>query len=56
MESQKLSNLLTDLTAGVVLDLALILAVAAALILVVQKTLPWLANRLRGRRRHWLLA
>jgi small-conductance mechanosensitive channel len=56
MEPQKLSDLLTDLTAGVMLDLALVLAVATGLILVVQKTLPWLANRLRGRRRHWLLA
>ena len=56
MAPQSLSSLLTDLTAGVLLDLALILAVAAGLILVIQKSLPWLANRLRGRRRHWLLA
>jgi small-conductance mechanosensitive channel len=56
MEAQKLATALTNLTAGVMWDLVLVLAVAAALILFVQKTLPWLANRLRGRRRHWLLA
>ena len=56
MNTQNLANLLTDLSTGVLLDLALVLVVATGLILVVQKALPWLANRLRGRRRHWLLA
>jgi len=55
MELQNLPTLLNDLNAGVLLDLALILAVAAGMILIVQKSLPWLANRVRGRRRHWLL-
>ena len=56
MDSQKVANLLTGLNAGILLDLLLVLVVAAGLIVVVQKALPWLANRLRGRRRHWLLA
>ncbi|MCG6941248.1 MAG: mechanosensitive ion channel family protein [Thiohalocapsa sp.] len=56
MSKQDLSSLLKNINAGVLLDLGLILAVAVGLILVVQKTLPWLANRLRGRRRHFLLA
>jgi small-conductance mechanosensitive channel len=53
---QNLGSIFKHLGTGALLDLALILAAAAALILLLQKTLPWLANRLRGRRRHALLA
>jgi small-conductance mechanosensitive channel len=56
MQPSDLPDLLKDLNAGRLLDLGLVVAIATILILVVQKTLPWLANRLRGRRRHWLLA
>ena len=56
MEPSNLTDLLKDLSAGLLLDLGLVLVAAAGLILLVQKTLPWLANRLHGRRRHWLLA
>jgi small-conductance mechanosensitive channel len=51
-----IAKIFKHLDTGVLLDLALIAAAATALILLVQKTLPWLANRLRGRRRYWLLA
>ncbi|MBK1629511.1 mechanosensitive ion channel protein MscS [Thiohalocapsa halophila] len=53
---QNLSRLFADLDTGVLLDLGIILAVAAVLIVSTQKALPWLANRLRGRRRYLLLA
>lgn len=53
---QNLSRLFSDLDTGVLLDLGMIVAVAAVLILGTQKILPWLANRLRGRRRYLLLA
>jgi small conductance mechanosensitive channel len=56
MDPQNIANLLAGLNAGILLDLLLVLVAAVGLILVVQKALPWLANRLRGRRRHWLLA
>lgn len=56
MEPNKLADQISNLDAGLFIDIALVVAVAAALIVLVQKTVPWLANRLRGRRRQWLLA
>ena len=56
MDQSKLADRLRDLDLALVLDIALILALAIGLTLLVQRTLPWLANRLRGRRRHVLLA
>ena len=56
MDEQKISTLLRDLDRSALLELALILAAAAGLIFVLQKALPWLANRLRGKRRHVVLA
>jgi small-conductance mechanosensitive channel len=56
MGDQNLSNLLRDLDGGVALDVGVTLVAAFAGILVIQKTLPWLANRLSGRRRYLLLA
>jgi small-conductance mechanosensitive channel len=56
MNEQKISTLLRDLGAGALLEIALIVAGAAVLVIAVQKALPWLANRLRGKRRHFLLA
>jgi len=56
MDEQKISTLLRRLDAGDVLELALILAGAAALTFALQKALPWVANRLHGKRRHVALA
>jgi small conductance mechanosensitive channel len=56
MDQSQLASRLESLDVALLLDLALILALAIGLVLIVQRTLPWLANRLRGRRRHWLLA
>jgi small-conductance mechanosensitive channel len=56
MEPRDLPDLLKDLNAGLLPDLGLVVAIAVGLILLVQKTLPWVAYRLHGRRRHWLLA
>jgi len=56
VEQRNLADVLRNLNAELLLDLGSVVAIAAALILIVQKTLPWLANRLHGRRRHWLLA
>ena len=53
---ETLTNSFRSLGLGTLLELGLILAAAVALVLAVQKTLPWLANRVRGRRRYVLLA
>jgi small conductance mechanosensitive channel len=50
------TDVFRDLGTGVLWELGLILAAATLLIVLLQKSLPWLANRLRGRRRHLLLA
>lgn len=56
MDTEKLDALFRRLDTGALLDLLLILVGAVALILAIQKVLPWLANRLHGRSRHYLLA
>lgn len=55
-DDPRLARLFNELDRGDWLELALILAAAMVLIRVVQRTLPWIANRLHGRPRHYLLA
>jgi small conductance mechanosensitive channel len=50
------TDVFRTLGTGGLWELGLILAAATLLIVLLQKSLPWLANRLRGRRRHLLLA
>lgn len=56
MDDDKLAELFQRLDASVALDLVLILISAVALILTLQKALPWLASRLHGKSRHLVLA
>jgi small-conductance mechanosensitive channel len=56
MDTDRLTTVFQDLDGGALLELALILAGAVALIAATQLLLPWLANRLHGKRRHLLLA
>lgn len=56
MDTQNLSKVFKVLDAGVMLELLLIVGGAAVLILATQKTLPWVANRLHGQGRLFLLA
>jgi len=51
-----LTDSFRNLDLGTLLELGLILAAAVALVFLVQKSLPWLANGVRGRRRYVLLA
>ncbi|MBK5938079.1 mechanosensitive ion channel family protein [Halochromatium roseum] len=56
MDTETINALFRRLDTGALLELTLILVGAVALILLVQKALPWLANRLHGKSRHYLLA
>lgn len=56
MDTETINDLFRRLDTGVLLDLTLILLGTVALILLVQKALPWIANRLHGKSRHYLLA
>ncbi|MEA3642218.1 MAG: mechanosensitive ion channel [Lamprobacter sp.] len=56
MDNDKLAELFRQLDASLALDLALVVIGAIALIISLQKTLPWLANRLHGKSRHLVLA
>jgi small-conductance mechanosensitive channel len=56
MNSEQFNDLFRRLDTGALFDLALVLVGAIALIIAVQKTLPWFANRLHGKSRHVLLA
>jgi small-conductance mechanosensitive channel len=56
LEQDQLLTLFRNLDTGALLDLALILVAAVALVALVQTLLPWLAERLHRRRRHWVLA
>ncbi|MEA1051170.1 mechanosensitive ion channel [Lamprobacter modestohalophilus] len=56
MDTETINDLFRRLDTGALLDLTLILFGTVALILLVQKALPWLANRLHGKSRHYLLA
>ncbi len=56
MDIEKLDDLFRRLDTGTLLDLAVVLVGAGALVLAVQKALPWVANRLHGKARHYLLA
>jgi len=54
--SEKTAKIFNTLAQAVLVEIGLILAGAALLILSSQKILPWLANRLHGKRRLYLLA
>jgi small conductance mechanosensitive channel len=56
MENDKLVNIFNTLDAGMLLELFLIVAAATLLIIGAQRVLPWIANRLHGKRRLYLLA
>ncbi|MCF7978873.1 MAG: mechanosensitive ion channel family protein [Chromatiaceae bacterium] len=56
MDTETINDLFRRLDTGALLDLMLILLGTVALILLVQKALPWIANRLHGKSRHYLLA
>lgn len=56
MDDNKLAELFQQLDTSLALDLLLILIGAVALVVMLQKTLPWLANRLHGKSRHLVLA
>ncbi len=56
MDTDNIDDLFRRLDTDALLDLALVLIGAMALVLFVQKGLPWLANRLHGKPRHVLLA
>lgn len=55
-DTPDLARLFNSLDRGAWLELALIVAAAFLLIRAEQRLLPWLANRLHGRVRHYLLA
>lgn len=54
--SETIADLLKQLTPDVLLQIALILATAWLFILAIEKTLPWLADRIAGRHRPFLMA
>jgi len=56
MDTEKLSKVFKTLDSAVMLELILIVAGAALLILITQRALPWVANRLHGQVRLFLLA
>lgn len=56
MDTQKLSEIFKKLEGGVLWDLFLIVGGITLLIIIAQNVLPWVANRLHGRLRLFLLA
>lgn len=56
MDTENIADLFRRLDTGVLMDLVLILGGAIVLVVALQKILPWLANRLHGKKRHYLLA
>lgn len=55
-DTPELNRLFNTLDSAALLELGLIVGAALALIILSQRTLPWLANRLHGRLRHHVLA
>lgn len=55
-DTPNLARLFNTLDRGAVFELILIAATAFALAIAEQRALPWIANRLHGRYRHYLLA
>ncbi len=56
MDTEKIDALFRQIDASALLNLVMVLIGAVALIWTIQKVLPWLANRLHGKKRHYLLA
>lgn len=56
MDAEKVRNLFRSITPGLLIELALVVAVVLLLAWLIQRLLPMLAARLHGRRRHWVLA
>ncbi len=54
--NKDVSNILRDLSAATLLELVLVMAGAVGLIVLVQRFLPWLAGRIAGRYRLYVLA
>jgi small conductance mechanosensitive channel len=55
-DSENIAGLLKQLTPAVLLQIALILAGAWLLVAAIEKALPWLAERIPGRRRPYVMA
>jgi len=55
-DSANLARLFNKLDRGDGIELTLIVVATIVLIRIAQRTLPWVANRLHGRPRHYLLA
>ncbi|WP_107851738.1 mechanosensitive ion channel family protein [Oceanimonas marisflavi] len=56
MDTEQLTGLFRRMTPAMLAEVAVVLAVAVLLAWLIQTLLPWLAGRLHGRRRHWVLA
>ena len=56
MEPKRFLNLFRDISSAVLVEAALVLAIAIGLVWLTQRILPWLANRLHSKRRLWVLA
>lgn len=56
MNENAASQIFKKIDTGILLEIAAILVVVALLILLLQKGVPWIANRLPGKRRLFLLA
>ncbi|MCC4263073.1 mechanosensitive ion channel family protein [Oceanimonas baumannii] len=56
MDAEKIRNLFHRITPELMIELAVVVAVALALAWLIQRMLPLLAARLHGKRRHWVLA
>ncbi|MDP5291124.1 mechanosensitive ion channel [Oceanimonas sp. CHS3-5] len=56
MDTDQLTGLFRRITPAIITELVLVVIAAMVLAWLVQFALPWLANRLHGRRRHWVLA
>lgn len=56
MEAKRFLKLFKDITSEDLIEAALVLVTAVVLVWLIQKILPWLANRLHSKRRLWVLA
>lgn len=55
-KENQVAQIFKEMDASTVLELALILVIAGLLIVFIQRALPWLANRLHGKKRLFFLA
>ncbi|CAB0151511.1 Small-conductance mechanosensitive channel [Pseudidiomarina piscicola] len=56
MDTEKILGLFREITSGVLIEIALVFAVATAIVLASQKVLPWFADHLHGKQRLFALA